>query len=1065
MRKWFSALMALVIVLSMLAGCAPKPTPTPVPTPKPQPTTPGATVVPPTAVPTGAPKVKIAMWEQEDEAKRNAALYPLVNEFMAANPNITVEVTNYGNEDLRTQFQTAALAGSAPEVIRCPNDFAGPFSVMGILLPSKDMFDQQYLDTLLPGAVAGGVVSGKLWGIPDSSGNHLMLIYNKKLVPTPPADSDELIKVAQSLTDEKAGTYGLAYNTQEPFWLAPFLGGFGGWVLDDATDMPTLNTPAMVDALQFMGDLSNKYKIVPKGCDYDTMDTMFKEGKAAMIINGDWSLSGYAGVAGLDFGTAAIPKIVKTGKWPSPMTSGKYYMISADVKPGTPKFEAVKKFVEFMTGEHAQQVWLEKTKTLPSNVNVSNSPVIQSDPILKGSADQLSKGRGMPAAPHIRCFWDSARPGQQGVIAGTQTPAEAAKKMQEDADRCIKEAGLGAKKQIKVGLVTDVGKINDGTFNEFAYTGFKKAVEEFKLQSAYIETQAVTDYEKNIEQFAKEGYDMIVTVGWMINDATTAAAKKYPNIKFAGVDQGSDQPNFAGLGFSEDQSGFLAGCLAGLMTKSNVVGIVAGMEIPAVIKFRKGYENGAKYVNPNIKVLGVYIDSFTDPARGKEAALSQVAEGADVIFGAGGQTGSGGITGAAAQGVWVIGVDQDEYLTTFGGGKVAGANKLLSSAMKRVDVAVYTAIRSAVIDLWQGGNFLLEAKNDGVGLAPFHDTESAIPQAVKDKLTQIAADMKAGKITSGVSLTAAPTAKKIKVGLVTDVGKINDGTFNEFAYTGFKQAVEEYGLESAYIETQAVTDYEKNIEQFAKEKYDMIVTVGWMINDATTAAAKKYPNIKFAGVDQGSDQPNFAGLGFSEDQSGFLAGCLAGLMTKSNVVGIVAGMEIPAVIKFRKGYENGAKYVNPNIKVLGVYIDSFTDPARGKEAALSQVAEGADVIFGAGGQTGSGGITGAAAQGIWVIGVDQDEYLTTFGGGKVAGANKLLSSAMKRVDVAVYTAIKNATLDQWQGGNFLLEAKNDGVGLAPFHDTESAIPQAVKDKLTQIAADMKAGKITSGVKL
>ena len=218
-------------------------------------------------------------------------------------------------------------------------------------------------------------------------------------------------------------------------------------------------------------------------------------------------------------------------------------------------------------------------------------------------------------------------------------------------------------------------------------------------------------------------------------------------------------------------------------------------------------------------------------------------------------------------------------------------------------------------------------------------------------------------------------------------------------------------------------------------------------------------------MDEGSSEPNLAGLIFSEDQSGFLAGCLAGLMTKSNVVGIVAGMEIPPVIKFRRGYQNGVKYVNPKAKVLGVYIDSFTDPARGKEAALSQIAEKADVIFGAGGPTGSGGIMGAAAQGVWVIGVDQDEYLTTFGKGSVAGANKLLSSAMKRVDVAVYDAIKNAALDKWQGGNVLFESKNDGVGLAPFHDTESAIPQAVKDKLTQIAADMKAGKITSGVKL
>ena len=454
----------------------------------------------------------------------------------------------------------------------------------------------------------------------------------------------------------------------------------------------------------------------------------------------------------MDFGTAAMPPIKETGLYPTPMTSGKYWVISNQVQKGTAKFEAVKKFVEFMAGEKAQTLWLEKNKQLPSNKNVANSPLIQSDPILAGSMAQLTHGVAMPTAPELRCFWDSVRPGQEGCIDLTVEPTAAAAKMQEDADRCVCEAGLCGLKPIKVGLVTDVGKINDGTFNEFAYTGFKKAVDEFGLQSAYIETLAPTDYEKNIEQFAQEGYDMIITVGFMINDATTAAAKKYPNILFAGVDEGSSEPNFAGLVFSEDQSGFLAGCLAGLMTKSNVVGIVAGMEIPPVIKFRKGYENGVKYVNPNAKVLGVYIDSFVDAARGKEAALSQVAEGADVIFGAGGQTGSGGITGAAARGVWVIGVDQDEYLTTFGKGSVAGAGYLLSSAMKRVDVAVYNAIKMAVYNAWKGGNVLFEAKNDGVGLAPYHDSEKSIPQEVKDKLIQIAADMKTGAVTSGVTL-------------------------------------------------------------------------------------------------------------------------------------------------------------------------------------------------------------------------------------------------------------------------------------------------------------------------
>jgi phosphonate transport system substrate-binding protein len=186
-------------------------------------------------------------------------------------------------------------------------------------------------------------------------------------------------------------------------------------------------------------------------------------------------------------------------------------------------------------------------------------------------------------------------------------------------------------------------------------------------------------------------------------------------------------------------------------------------------------------------------------------------------------------------------------------------------------------------------------------------------------------------------------------------------------------------------------------------------------------------------------------------------------MSESKTVGIVAGMEIPPVKKFRNGYENGVKYVCPDCNTIGVYIDSFTDPARGKAAAESQIAEGADVIFGAGGPTGSGGILGAAQQGVWVIGVDQDEYFTTFKGGAEAGADKLLSSAMKRVDVAVYTAVKEAYQDTFEGRTALFDAAVNGVGLAPFHDTEVAVPQEVQDQLDELFGMLADGSLDTGV--
>src|SRR2546422_2849279 len=313
--------------------------------------------------------------------------------------------------------------------------------------------------------------------------------------------------------------------------------------------------------------------------------------------------------------------------------------------------------------------------------------------------------------------------------------------------------GTAMARVTQVGLVTDIGKVDDRTFNEFAYKGMMRAVKEFGLKSAFIETQQPTDYEKNIEQFASTGYDVVITVGFMLGDATKKIAQKYPQVHFAIVDFAYDPPvtNIVGLLFGEDQAGFLAGALAGLVTKSKTVGMVAGADLPPVVRFRKGYEAGVKHVCSECEILGVYIDSFTDPARGKTAALSQIDEGADVIFGGGGATGSGAILGAAQAGAWVIGVDQDEYLTTFKQGESQGANKLLSSAMKRVDNAVYGVIKMAVDGTFKGGTQVFDASNDGIGLAPFHATESAIPDAVKTQLQELAAGLKAGTIKTDVA--------------------------------------------------------------------------------------------------------------------------------------------------------------------------------------------------------------------------------------------------------------------------------------------------------------------------
>ncbi len=312
-----------------------------------------------------------------------------------------------------------------------------------------------------------------------------------------------------------------------------------------------------------------------------------------------------------------------------------------------------------------------------------------------------------------------------------------------------------------------------------------------------------------------------------------------------------------------------------------------------------------------------------------------------------------------------------------------------------------------------------------------------------------------------VSSVLGQTAPAVRVGLVTDIGKVDDGTFNELAYKGMIRAVTELGLPHAFIETQQPADFEKNIEQLITTGHNLLITVGFMLSDATQKLARKYPQIRFVLVDATYDppMPNVVGLVFAEAEAGFLAGALAGLMTESGSVGMVAGMAIPPVLRFRKGYEAGVRHVCPHCDVLGVYIDSFTDPARGKTAALSQMDEGVDVIFGGGGTTGSGAIVGAAQAGAWVIGVDQDEYVSTFKQGKTKGARRLLSSAIKRIDQAVYGVIKQAVAGEFQGHTQVLDARNNGIGLAPFHDAEAAIPATVKQQLQEILAGLRSGSL------
>ena len=299
------------------------------------------------------------------------------------------------------------------------------------------------------------------------------------------------------------------------------------------------------------------------------------------------------------------------------------------------------------------------------------------------------------------------------------------------------------------------------------------------------------------------------------------------------------------------------------------------------------------------------------------------------------------------------------------------------------------------------------------------------------------------------------------VALVTDVGEVDDKSFNQAAWEGVQQAKADLGAKINYVETKDAKDYGTNIALFADQKVDVIVTQGYALGPATLEAALKYPDVIFVAGDQFQAEvvPNVTGLVFNEDKAGFLAGSLAALLSESGTVAAVLGTDlIPPVVAFKVGYENGAKYIDPNINIISTFhpggLDvAFTDPEWGATTAKQAMDQGADVVFGAGGKTGNGALIEAAGnEGKYCIGVDLDQWVT------VPEAHPcLVSSAMKMIVPGIFNLINMAKEGNFPGGNYFGE-----VGLAPFHDFEDEVPDDVKATLDEIRAGLLDGSIPTG---
>ena len=383
----------------------------------------------------GSPKTVINIWHQMLYENRKV-LREVCDEYEHNNLDIEINLTYRETEELRSSYQAAAMGGSGPELIYGPSDQVGPFSVMGIIQPLDDLLPHAYFNQFVKNAIVQS--DGQIWMVGDVVGNHLMLIYNKDLISSPPDNTTELIEIGKQMTvdtdgDGKIDQYGLVWNFTEPFFYVPWLGGFGEWLLTDDNN-PNLNTEGNRRGFQFIKALRDEHQIIPKECDYEIANAMFKTGRAAMIINGDWSWGDYSGV--VDFGIARIPKVSETGKWPSPLVSTKGYSIN--INTTGEKLTETLKLMTHLTSADVQLYFTQRINSQPSAIAALNNHKVKNNILLQKSAEIIAVGRPMPIIPEMRAIWDALREQYQAVLGGTISPKIAARRSQENSVKQIK---------------------------------------------------------------------------------------------------------------------------------------------------------------------------------------------------------------------------------------------------------------------------------------------------------------------------------------------------------------------------------------------------------------------------------------------------------------------------------------------------------------------------------------------------------------------------------------------------------------------------------------------------
>jgi ABC-type glycerol-3-phosphate transport system substrate-binding protein len=413
--------LSLVTALGISCG---RPSPVPAPSVEPP------LQLPPTAEPRAPEPSHLMLWEGFDPVQEEW-LKGQIAAFQEAKPGITVEIHHYASSD---EFIEAARGGEREFDLAIGHTaLVESLWAEGLIRPVGDVFEEGFLNGFAQPSVEGISQGNEIWGVPFSAGLHLLLYYNRELVEDPPQDTATLIVMAQELTSGER--YGLAMNYRDPLWLVPWLSGFGGWLADE-DGQPTLDTAAMVEALRFLHDLKFEYRVLAPEADYDLADGLFREGKAALLVNGHWALASYQEMEDLEWGVAPLPTVTETGLAPSSLVMGQYLVIGSDVSEQ--KLEAVRLLVEYMTSSQRQLEWMRQFATLPTDKAALDDESIRSDPLWQVSVAQLLAGRGASLGSNPTMLLEVMREPLEAVMADLMTPTEAARQMQERAEEMLR---------------------------------------------------------------------------------------------------------------------------------------------------------------------------------------------------------------------------------------------------------------------------------------------------------------------------------------------------------------------------------------------------------------------------------------------------------------------------------------------------------------------------------------------------------------------------------------------------------------------------------------------------